>query len=281
MANIIDGKAIAKQIQVEISKEVAALKSKGILPCLAVIIVGDDPASQVYVKNKKKACEDSGIKSIEHALPDSTNEENLISLVKKLNADKNVHGILVQLPIPKHINAEAVLETINPVKDVDCFHPINYGKLLIGSKSLRPCTPSGVINLLDSIGVDLKGKNAVVVGRSNIVGKPMALMLLEKHATVTICHSRTIDLPKIISGADIVVAAIGKPGFIKGAWIKKGAIVIDVGMNKDRDGKLCGDVEFDEAAKRASYITPVPGGIGPMTIAMLLKNTLAAARNVT
>lgn len=280
MANIIDGKSIAKQIQGEVSKEVASLKSKGIVPCLAVVIVGNDPASQVYVKNKKKACDEVGIKGIEHALPESTTEEDLISLVKKLNADKDVHGILVQLPLPKHINSETVLETINPAKDVDCFHPINYGKLLIGSRSLKPCTPSGIIKLLDSVDADLKGKNAVVVGRSNIVGKPVALMLLERHATVTICHSRTIDLPKIISNADIVVAAIGKPGFIKGSWIKKGAVVIDVGMNKGKDGKLCGDVEFDEAAKRALYITPVPGGVGPMTIAMLLKNTIEAARNV-
>ncbi|MBU4484971.1 bifunctional methylenetetrahydrofolate dehydrogenase/methenyltetrahydrofolate cyclohydrolase FolD [bacterium] len=277
MAKLINGKELAKKIREDIATKVTTLKAEGINPCLVVVRVGEDPASAVYVRNKKKACEKAGIKSIEHHLAENTTEEKLISLVKELNDDKSVHGILVQLPLPKHINGEKIIDLINPIKDVDGFHPYNQGKLLTGRSGPRPCTPYGIMIILESINYDLKGKNAVVVGRSNIVGKPIALMLMEKHATITICHSRTKDLDKVVSNADLVIAAIGKPDFIKGSWIKKGAVVIDVGINRLDDGSLVGDVEFDEAQKRASHITPVPGGVGPMTIAMLLKNTVEAA----
>lgn len=271
MVNIIDGKNLAEKIRAEIKSEITA---KRLIPALAVVLVGNNPASAIYVRNKKRACAEVGIKGIDHALSESVSEAELLKLVEKLNADKNVHGILVQLPLPKRINQEHILNAILPEKDVDGFHPVNLGKLLTGQSGLRPCTPLGIMALIDSTGVELKGKHAIVVGRSNIVGKPAAIMLLERHATVTICHSRTENLADVIRDADIVVAAIGKLRFIKGDWIKKGAIVIDVGINRLPDGKIAGDVDFDAAVKRAGFITPVPGGAGPMTIAMLLKNVL-------
>ena len=279
MAQIIDGKAIAKKIREEIRLEVASLKkSKGIVPGLATVLVGSNEASQVYVKNKNKACEEAGMASFHHPLPETTTLKDLLALIKKLNDDPKVHGILVQLPLPKRINAQAVLEAIDPQKDVDGFHPFNMGRLLSGGETVKPCTPFGIMKLLEAAGCKPEGKSAVVIGRSTIVGKPVALLLLAAHATVTICHSRTKNLDQIVSGADIVVAAIGSPEFLKGAWIKKEAVVIDVGINRTKEGKLVGDVEFDEAAKRAAAITPVPGGVGPMTIAMLLWNTLEAAK---
>lgn len=271
MANIIDGKKIAENIRVQIKSEISAKK---LTPGLAVVFVGDNPASEVYVRNKKKACTEVGIKSFEHKLPETTSESELLKLIKKLNGDRNVHGILVQLPLPKKIDQENILNSILPEKDVDGFHPVNLGKLVSGQAGTRPCTPLGIIELIKSTGVEIKGKHAVVVGRSNIVGKPVAIMLLEEHATVTICHSRTENLPDVVRSAEILVAAIGKPQFIKGDWIKNGAVVIDVGINRLPDGKMVGDVDFEEAKKRAGWITPVPGGVGPMTIAMLLKNTL-------
>jgi len=271
MVNIIDGKNLAEKIRAEIKSEITA---KRLIPALAVVLVGNNPASAIYVRNKKRACAEVGIKGIDHALSESVSEAELLKLVEKLNADKNVHGILVQLPLPKRINQEHILNAILPEKDVDGFHPVNLGKLLTGQSGLRPCTPLGIMALIDSTGVELKGKHAIVVGRSNIVGKPAAIMLLERHATVTICHSRTENLADVIRDADIVVAAIGKLRFIKGDWIKRGAIVIDVGINRLPDGKIAGDVDFDAAVKRAGFITPVPGGAGPMTIAMLLKNVL-------
>ncbi len=268
---IIDGKKIAEGIRSEIRAEIAA---KGLKPGLAVVLVGDNPASKTYVGNKKKACDEVGISSFDHHLPDSTGEAEVLKLIKKLNSDKNVHGILVQLPLPKHINEGVVINAISPEKDVDGFHPVNMGRLLVGEYGMRPCTPLGVMELITSTGVEIKGRHAVVVGRSNIVGKPVAIMLLERHATVTVCHSRTLNLPGVVKTADILVAAIGRPRFIKGDWIKKGAVVIDVGINKTADGKLCGDVDFEAAKDVAGWITPVPGGVGPMTIAMLLRNTL-------
>jgi methylenetetrahydrofolate dehydrogenase (NADP+)/methenyltetrahydrofolate cyclohydrolase len=270
---IIDGKKIAEGIRGKIKAEIAA---SGLKPGLAVILVGDDPASQVYVRNKKKACEEVGIESFEHALPANAKEAEVIKLIGRLNHDKKVSGVLVQLPLPEHINGSAVINAIVPEKDVDGFHPVNMGKLLIGGSGMRPCTSLGVMELITSTGAEIKGKHAVVVGRSNIAGKPAAIMLLERHATVTICHSRTADLPGVVRSADILVAAIGRPRFIKGDWIKKGAVVIDVGMNRLSDGKLCGDVDFESAKDAAGWITPVPGGVGPMTIAMLLKNTYEA-----
>lgn len=283
--NIIDGKKIAERIRGELKAE---LTKSGVKPGLAVVLVGENPASKVYVGNKKKACAEVGIESFDHQLAESTSESEILKLIKKLNADKKVHGILVQLPLPKHINEAVIICAIAPEKDVDGFHPVNMGKLLIGrgqspSPTCRggpqwspmPCTPLGIMELIDSTGVEIKGKQAVVVGRSNIVGKPVALMLLERHATVTICHSRTAELPQVVKSADILVAAIGKPRFIKGDWVKKGAVVIDVGINRLADGKMCGDVDFEPAKDVAGWITPVPGGVGPMTIAMLLKNTLS------
>lgn len=276
---IINGKEIAAEVRQELKAEIAALREKtGIIPGLTVVLVGDNPASKVYVRNKVKACEEVGIKSVQHTLPDTVTQAELLKLIDDLNKAKDVHGILIQLPLPKQINEEAVLEAISPYKDVDGFHPYNVGRLMIGNPVLQPCTPFGVMRLLDSTGVDLSGKEAVVVGRSNIVGKPMAMMLLKRSATVTICHSRTKDLSAKIKGADIVIAAIGKAQFIKGDWIKPGAIVIDVGMNRSLEGKLVGDVDFEAASERASFITPVPGGVGPMTIAMLLRNTVEAAK---
>lgn len=279
MGSIIDGKAVAKEVQRQIKEEVDGLERRwGLKPGLAVVLVGDDPASHIYVRNKEKACREVGIKSFEHVLPATISEKELLALVQQLNKDKDVHGILVQLPLPPHIHPEKILEAISPRKDIDGFHPMSQGMLLLGGDGFRPCTPLGIMKLLASVGCDPKGKNAVVVGRSNIVGKPVALMLLEKHATVTICHSRTASLRDEVACADILVVAIGKAGVVRGDWIKPGAVVVDVGVNRLPSGKLAGDVEFDSAKERASAITPVPGGVGPMTICMLLHNTLKAAK---
>ena len=280
MATIIDGKAVAKEVQQRIKEDVEGLERRwNMAPGLAVVLVGDDPASHIYVRNKEKACKEVGIKSFEHFLPATISERELLALVHQLNKDKNVHGILVQLPLPPHIHSERILNAVSPYKDVDGFHPVNQGNLVVGADGYRPCTPLGVMKLLESVDCDPKGKNAVVVGRSNIVGKPVALMLLEKHATVTICHSRTASLREEVARGDIVVVAIGKPGIVRGEWIKPGAVVIDVGINRLPNGKLCGDIDFESAKERASVITPVPGGVGPMTICMLLFNTLKAAKD--
>ena len=279
MAEIIDGKQIAKEVREEIREEVANLQERcGIKPGLSVILVGEDPASKVYVRNKHKACKEAGIISFEHILPIDTGEEALLALIEQNNADPAVNGILVQLPLPGHMNKDRVLEAISPAKDVDGFHPYNIGKLLTGTPLFEPCTPLGIMALIDSTGIDIEGKDAVIVGRSNIVGKPMAFMLLKRNATVTMCHSKTKDLPEKVRSADIVVAAVGKLQMVKGDWIKEGAVVIDVGMNRNAEGKLAGDVDFAGAKINAGYITPVPGGVGPMTIAMLLKNTLFSAK---
>ncbi|MCK5237419.1 MAG: bifunctional methylenetetrahydrofolate dehydrogenase/methenyltetrahydrofolate cyclohydrolase FolD [Deltaproteobacteria bacterium] len=274
MAKLIDGKETAKNIREELKKEVEEL---GLQPGLAVVLVGEDPASQVYVRNKEKACATTGIASFKHTLSAETTEEELLGVIKDLNSDDKVHGILVQLPLPKQINEHAIIEAIDPAKDVDGFHPFNVGRLTIGRPTYSSCTPFGIMELLKRYDIDIEGKDAVIVGRSNIVGKPMALMLLAKNATISICHSRTKNLDDKVRAADIVVAAVGRAEFVKGDWIKDGAIVIDVGINRTDNG-LVGDVEFTEAEKRASYITPVPGGVGPMTIAMLLKNTVEAAK---
>ncbi|HEX9453232.1 MAG TPA: bifunctional methylenetetrahydrofolate dehydrogenase/methenyltetrahydrofolate cyclohydrolase FolD [Candidatus Binatia bacterium] len=280
MADIIDGKAVAKEVQQQIKQDVDGLDRRwGIVPGLAVVLVGDDPASHIYIRNKERACKEVGIRSFEHLLPATIPEKELLVLVHQLNKDKNVHGILLQLPLPAHIHAERVLDAIAPQKDVDGFHPVSQGRLVLGADGFKPCTPMGIMRLLASAGCDPKGKNAVVVGRSNIVGKPVALLLLEKHATVTICHSRTANLREEVGRADILVVAIGKAGMVRGDWIKRGAVVIDVGVNRLPNGKLAGDVEFDTAKERASAITPVPGGVGPMTICMLLFNTLKAAKD--
>jgi len=279
MASIIDGKAVAKEVQQQIKQEMEGLERRwGLVPGLAVVLVGDDPASHIYVRNKEKACKEVGIKSFEHFLPSTVSERDLLALVHQLNKDKRVHGILVQLPLPPHIRAEKILEAVSPQKDIDGFHPMSQGMLVLGGDGFKPCTPMGIMRLLEAVRCDPKGKNAVVVGRSNIVGKPVALMLLEKHATVTICHSRTASLRDEVSRADILIVAIGKAGLVRGDWIKPGAVVIDVGVNRLPNGKLGGDVEFETAKDRASAITPVPGGVGPMTICMLLFNTLKAAK---
>ena len=278
-AKIIDGKEIAAQVRGELKTEIQRLKEKtGTTPGLTVVLVGENPASVVYVRNKIKACEEVGIRSTHHKLPESTTQAELLDLIRELNASKEVHGILVQLPLPKHIDEEAILEEISPMKDVDGFHPYNMGRLMIGNPVLQPCTPFGVMRLIDSTGVDLSGKEAVVVGRGDIVGKPMAMMLLKRNATVTVCHSKTKGLPERVRAADVVVAAVGRAEFVKGDWIKKGAIVIDVGINRTSEGRLVGDVDFEGASEHAAFITPVPGGVGPMTIAMLLKNTVEAAK---
>jgi methylenetetrahydrofolate dehydrogenase (NADP+)/methenyltetrahydrofolate cyclohydrolase len=275
---IIDGKRIAAQVRAEVAAAAGELRARGVTPGLTVVRVGDDPASAIYVRGKRKACQEAGIHSVEHHLPATTGQEELMDLVARLNADRSVHGILVQLPLPDQIDEDPVLDAIDPRKDADGFHPFNVGCLWTGKRAPRACTPRGIMRLLDEARVDLQGKRALVVGRSNIVGKPMAAMLLERHATVTVAHSRTQDLAGEVGRADVVVAAIGKAEMVKGAWVKPGAVVIDVGMNRLPDGKLVGDVEFAEAAKRASAITPVPGGVGPMTIAMLLVNTVELAR---
>ncbi len=274
MAELIRGPEVAEKIRGEISAEIEELQKKtGKVPGLAVIIVGEDPASQTYVNNKEKTSKKLGFYSEVHRLPESTTQEELLEMVDKLNRDDNINGVLVQLPLPDHIEDEAVIHAIAPEKDVDGFHPLNVGHLMIGEKCFIPCTPHGVIKMLEHINYDLKGKNAVVIGRSNIVGKPVALLLLERHATVTITHSRTRDLPGICSQADVLVVAAGKPEMVKGDWIKPGAVVIDVGIHRI-EGKLTGDVEFESAEKVAGYISPVPGGVGPMTITMLMYNTV-------
>lgn len=281
MAEIIDGKLVSEKIRSELASEIEAFKSNyGISPGLAVVIVGNDPASLVYVRNKRRACEQVGINSYEYALPADVSEEELLKCIEELNERSDVHGILVQLPLPKHINEERIINSINPSKDVDAFHPTNVGKILIGNYDLLPCTPSGIIDLLDYYKISILSKKCVVIGRSNIVGKPMLHLLLERHGTVTICHSKTENIQEEIRNADILVVAVGKPEFIKGDMIKSGAVVIDVGINRNHEGKLVGDVEFSSTSKVASYITPVPGGVGPMTITTLLKNTLYAARAV-
>ena len=279
MAEIISGKIVSEKLRGEIRDEVALFKKeKGISPALAVILVGSDPASMVYVRNKHKACLDVGIESIQIELPENISEDELLSKIDELNNDKTVNGILVQLPLPKHINESRVIERIDPVKDVDAFHPINQGKILVGNYSFLPCTPSGIISLIDHYNIDIAGKNCVVIGRSNIVGKPMALLLTERHGTVTLCHSRTKNLKDICLGADIIVVAIGRAEFLTADMVKPGAVVIDVGINRLENGKLVGDVAFDQVSEIASFITPVPGGVGPMTITTLLKNTLLAAK---
>ena len=278
MAAIIDGKAVSARLRQEMKGEVAALQAKGITPGLAVVLVGEDPASQVYVRNKIRACEELGIRSQDHRLPADTTQERLLELIGELNGDPAVHGILVQLPLPKQISDQAVIAAIDPKKDVDAFHPQNVGKIVQGNYDFLPCTPAGVMALLRSTGVPVAGKECVVIGRSNIVGKPMALLMLHEHATVTICHSRTRDLAEVCRRADILIVALGKARFVTADMVKEGAVVIDVGMDRDENGKLCGDVDFAGVEPKAGYITPVPGGVGPMTITMLMQNTITAAR---
>ena len=278
-AHLIDGKALAMSLREGIAKEVSSLQThSGVQPGLAAVLVGDDPASAVYVRNKKIACEKAGLYPQEHRMSASTTQEDLLTLIQQLNADPKIHGILVQLPLPPHIESRAILQAVSPEKDVDGFHPVNVGRLVEGNPVFAPCTPKGVIHMIDSTGLDISGKRAVVIGRSNIVGKPVAMLLLHRHATVTICHSRTKDLPSVVKEADIVIAAIGKPLFVTSDMIKEGAVVIDVGINRLDNGKLVGDVDFDRVKDRAGWITPVPGGVGPMTIAMLLQNTLESAK---
>ena len=277
MSNLIDGKIVSAAVKDRVKAEVAELKEKGISVGLAVILVGEDPASKIYVANKKKACEDLGIKSFEYVLPADTTQEQLLSLINTLNQEKNVNGILCQLPLPKGLDDQTVINAISAQKDVDAFHPANVGKIMIGDYDFVPCTPAGVMEMLKYEGIEVEGKNCVVIGRSNIVGKPMNMLLLHKNGTVTTCHSRTVDLKEVCLRADILVAAVGKAKFVTADMVKPGAVVIDVGMNR-ADGKLCGDVDFDTVKEKASYITPVPGGVGPMTIAMLMQNTLTAAK---
>lgn len=278
MAKIIDGKAVSQFVKDEVKKEVSALGEKGVSVGLAVIIVGNDPASRTYVNNKKKACEATGIISEEYALPEDITMDELLALIKELNAKKSINGILCQLPLPKHLDEKAVIENIDPIKDVDAFHAVNTGHIMIGDYSFLPCTPAGIMEMLKYYNIEIEGKECVVIGRSNIVGKPMAMLLLQKNGTVTICHSRTKNLKEVTSRADILVAAVGIPYFVTADMVKDGAVVIDVGMDRNKEGKLCGDVDFAEVEKKASYITPVPGGVGPMTIATLMKNTVTAAK---
>lgn len=278
MAQIIDGKKISAEVKAGVAAEVAALKEKGVSVGLAVVIVGNNPASRVYVNNKKKACAACEIDSYEYALPEETTEEELLRLIDQLNHDSKVNGILVQLPVPKQIDDHKIIAAISPLKDVDAFTEGNVGKIMIGEYNFLPCTPAGCMDLIDSTGVSVDGKNCVVIGRSNIVGKPMAMLLLHRNGTVTICHSHTKNLREICSQADILVAAVGKAGFVTADMVKEGAVVIDVGMNRNAEGKLCGDVDFEAVEKKAGYITPVPGGVGPMTIATLMRNTLTAAK---
>lgn len=278
MGKLISGKAVSTSLRAEIREKALALREDcGIQPGLAVILVGNDPASQIYVRNKQKACEELGFHAFEYKLSENYTQEQLLDLIGVLNKDNKVHGILVQLPLPDHIDEQTVIRTISPEKDVDAFHPINVGKIMIGDYDFLPCTPAGVMELIDSTGVSIDGKYCVVVGRSNIVGKPMAMLLLHRNATVTICHSHTKNLAEICASADILVSAVGKAHFITANMVKEGAIVIDVGMNHDENGKLCGDVDFADVEPKTSFITPVPGGVGPMTITMLMKNTLHAA----
>jgi len=277
---LIDGKVVSQSVRDEVAELASKLKQDtGIVPGLAAVLVGDDAASEIYVRNKRKACEKVGIYSEEHKLPAETTEEQLLGLVNKLNEDTKIHGILVQLPLPGHINETKILRTVSPLKDVDGFHPYNVGLLVEGNPRFVSCTPGGIIKMLDFYNIDIKGKDVVVVGRSNIVGKPVSMLLLHRHGTVTICHSRTKDLKEVTGRADILVAAIGRANFITADMVKDGAVVIDVGINRKDDGKLTGDVDFDSVSEKASYITPVPGGVGPMTIAMLLYNTYLSAKS--
>lgn len=276
-AQIIDGNALGAQLRGDVTRRTAALQARGITPGLAVVLVGDNPASQVYVRNKVKACTDSGLHSVLERYPATMTESELLARIDALNNDTSIHGILVQLPLPAHIDAQKVIEAISPAKDVDGFHVASAGALMVGQPGFWPCTPYGCMKMLESIGYDLRGKHAVVIGRSNIVGKPMALMLLQKNATVTICHSATTDLKAMTLQADVIVAAVGKRNVLTADMVKPGAVVIDVGMNRNDDGKLCGDVDYEGVRRVAGFITPVPGGVGPMTITMLLVNTLEAA----
>ena len=278
MASVISGKEVSAKVRAEVREECERLKEKGVTPGLAVIIVGDDPASRVYVNNKKKACAEVGFVSEEYALPAETTQQELLALIDTLNKKPEINGILCQLPLPKHLDETAVIHAISPEKDVDAFHPSNVGKIMIGDYDFLPCTPAGVMELIHFAGIEVSGKNCVVIGRSNIVGKPMAMLLLHENGTVTICHSKTKDLKEICAGADILVAAVGRPKFVKADMVKAGAVVLDVGINRDENGKLCGDVDYEQVEPKASFITPVPGGVGPMTIAMLMKNTLKAAK---
>lgn len=278
MAEIIDGKSLAKKIRLELKDEVEKLKEKGINPKLAVIMVGDDPGSQVYVRNKSKACEKVGIDFEEYLYDDSLTEKELLEVIEKLNKDESVHGILLQSPVPKHININKAFRTISPNKDVDGFNPVNVGNLSIGEDAFISCTPYGIVKMLEEYNIETEGKRAVILGRSNIVGKPMIQCMLNKNATVTVCHSKTKNIEEITQEADILIAAIGKPKFVKKDMVKKGATVIDVGINRLDDGTICGDVDFEEVEKIAGHITPVPGGVGPMTIAMLLNNVVKAAK---
>ena len=275
---LIDGKAVSASVRARVKQETEELKKQGVTPGLAVIIVGDDPASQVYVRNKEKACAEVGFYSEKYALPSSTTQQELNNLVQELNSRKEINGILCQLPLPGHLNDKEVIELIDPVKDVDAFHPVNVGRIMIGDYDLLPCTPAGIMELIRTTGIETKGKKAVVIGRSNIVGKPMAMLLLHADCTVEITHSKTQNLKEVTNTADILVAAIGKAKFVTADMVKDGAVVIDVGMNRDENGKLCGDVDFDSVAPKCSFITPVPGGVGPMTISMLMQNTLTAAK---
>ena len=278
-AKIIDGKQVAARCREELKQQVAALRARGIIPGLAVILVGEDPASQVYVRNKHRACEELGIHSEQYTLPADTDRQTLLDLITELNGREEIDGILVQLPLPGQLDEKEILSAIDPAKDVDSFHPQNVGRLVIGDYFFAPCTPSGILTLIDSAGVDLTGKECVVIGRSNIVGKPMALMLLHRNATVTVCHSKTRDLPSVTRRADVLISAVGKAGFVTADMVKPGAVVIDVGMNRNQAGKLCGDVDFESVSRVAGYLTPVPGGVGPMTITMLLRSTVLSAQN--
>jgi methylenetetrahydrofolate dehydrogenase (NADP+)/methenyltetrahydrofolate cyclohydrolase len=277
---LIDGKAAAKEIREEIKKEVDELKAQGVVPGLAVILVGDDPASHTYVRNKEKGCKEVGIHSEIYKYPAAISEAELLDKIRELNEDKRIHGILVQLPLPGHISESKVIDTISPEKDVDGFHPVNVGKMVIGKEGFLPCTPYGIMKLLEREQIDLQGKRAVVIGRSNIVGKPAGLLLLQRNATVTYCHSKTEDLSYHTKQADIIIAAVGKAKFLKAEDVKEGAVIVDVGMNRDENGKLCGDVDFESVREKASFITPVPGGVGPMTITMLLYNTVQSAKRM-
>ncbi len=276
-AQLIDGKVVAKAVKEEVRSRVEALKARGIRPGLATVLVGNDPASHVYVRNKQRTCEELGMHSVGHELPATTSQADLLALIDRLNRDPAIHGILVQLPLPKPLRSEPILYAVSPDKDVDGLHPVNVGKLMMGEPRFVPCTPAGVMAMLDYYKLPIEGKTAVVVGRSNLVGKPAAMLLLHRHATVTICHSKTPDLAAVCRRADILVAAMGKARFIRGEMVKEGAVVIDVGINRQPDGKLVGDVDFEAVVAKASWITPVPGGVGPMTIAMLMQNTMLAA----
>lgn len=275
----MDGKELSKKLKASLKTKVDALKSEGIFPCLAVIIVGKNPASEIYVNNKKKSCAELGIKSLEYALPEETTEEELLSLIEKLNVDGEVDGILCQLPLPEHICEKNVINAISPEKDVDAFHPTNVGHIMIGDYAFLPCTPAGVMEFLEEYKIDVSGKNCVVLGRSNIVGKPMTMLLVKANATVTVCHSKTSDISEFTKKADLIVSAVGKPKLITADMVKEGAVIIDVAINRLENGKICGDVDFENVKDKASYITPVPGGVGPMTIATLMKNTVTAATN--